>query len=75
MPRSPKPKKVKQDPKTCPVTILFSAGEMELLDGYLKRKGIRNRSAFVRKLVMNKVLKDISGNPVSLFDCGKFPYE
>ncbi len=48
---------------------------MELLDGYLKRKGIRNRSAFVRKLVMNKVLKDISGNPTSLFDSGKFPYE
>lgn len=72
---SRKPKKIKQDPKTCAVTILFSESEMELLNGYLKRMGVRSRSSFVRKLVMKKVLSEISENPISLFEASKFPYE
>ncbi len=75
MPTRPKRKKIKQEPKTCPLTIMMSEGEMALLNSYLGRKGIHNRSAFVRRVVMNKVLSEISGNPVSLFEASQFPHE
>lgn len=62
------PRKIKQDPKTELVAVSFSIQEKDLLDTYLHRKRIRSRSAFIRRVVMDAVLRDTQGNKATLFD-------
>ena len=60
--------KVRQDPKTELVAVAFSSHEKAMLDTYLRRKRLRSRSAFIRSVVMDAVLRDTRGNKATLFD-------
>lgn len=60
--------KVKQDPKTELVAVSFSPGEKALLDTYIRRKRLKSRSGFIRRVVMNAVLGDTGSNKATLFD-------
>ena len=60
--------RVKQDPKTELVAVAFSRQEKSLLDTYLRRKRIKNRSAFIRRIVLDTVLTDTGHNKATLFD-------
>ncbi len=60
--------KVKQDPKTELVAVSFSPSEKALLDTYIRRKRLKSRSGFIRRVVMNAVLGDTRGNKATLFD-------
>lgn len=57
-----KKKDIKQDPKTQCVSIYFSGEELKMLDHCIRKFKHKNRSSYIRKLVMTDVL-------AQLFEC------
>ncbi len=60
--------KLRQDPRTQKVTVLFSEEEYKMLNYYVKKYKIKSRSAFVRSIVMTHVLGELNANYPTLFD-------
>lgn len=61
-------RKIRQEPHTERVTTMFSRGQMEIIDRYLKRHPRLSRSAFIRKCVMERIIGDATRHRPSLFD-------
>lgn len=59
---------VKQDPRTEKVTVLFSEEECKMLNYYVKKYRLSSRSAFVRRLVMTHVMRELNAHYPTLFD-------
>lgn len=59
---------VKQDPRTEKVAVLFSEEEYKMLNYYVKKYKHSSRSAFVRRLVMTYVVRELNANYPTLFD-------
>lgn len=59
---------IKQDPRTEKVTVLFSEEECKMLNYYVKKYKHHSRSAFVRRLVMTYVMRELNANFPTLFD-------
>lgn len=67
MPRKKRPP-VRQEPHTERITILFSKGQTEVLDRYLRRHRIRSRSAFIRRCVMEHIVTEATKHRPTLFE-------
>lgn len=59
---------VKQDPRTEKVTVLFSKEECKMLNYYIRKYKYSSRSAFVRRLVMTYIMRELNANFPTLFD-------
>lgn len=68
-----KKKDIKQDPKSHRVSIYFSDDELRMLDHYIRKFKHKNRSSYIRKLVMTDVLAQLLESYPTLFEqniCG-----
>ena len=48
-------------------SILFNEKELSLIDQYCSRYSIRNKSAFIREIVVSHILKQMDDNYPKLF--------
>ena len=60
--------RIRQEPHTVRVTVLFSESQMEIIERYLRRHPGRSRSDFVRRCVMERIVGDATKHRPSLFD-------
>ncbi|MDO5036654.1 MAG: hypothetical protein Q4D93_06810 [Porphyromonas sp.] len=67
-PRKPKGPVVKQDVRKCPVTVMLSETEREMLDYFVYKYKLESRSAYIRSLVMTDVMGYLYQNNPTLFD-------
>jgi metal-responsive CopG/Arc/MetJ family transcriptional regulator len=58
----------KREARTHHVGILLNDSEMRALNRYCEKYGVKNRSRFVRELVMRGVLKQFEKDAPTLFD-------
>ena len=66
--------RIRQEPHTVRVTVLFSESQMEIIERYLRRHPGRSRSDFVRRCVMERIVGDAAKHRPTLFDddeCGE----
>lgn len=59
---------IKQEPKTECVSIYFSGEELKMLDHCIRKFKHRNRSSYIRKLVMTDVLSQLFESYPTLFE-------
>ena len=62
--------RIRQEPHTVRVTVLFSESQMEIIERYLRRHPGRSRSDFVRRCVMERIVGDATKHRPTLFDDG-----
>ena len=63
--------RIRQEPHTVRVTVLFSESQMEIIERYLRRHPGRSRSDFVRRCVMERIVGDATKHRPTLFDDGE----
>ena len=63
--------RIRQEPHTVRVTVLFSEAQMEIIERYLRRHPGRSRSDFVRRCVMERIVGDATKHRPTLFDDGE----
>lgn len=63
-----KKKEIRQEPKTQCVSIYFSGEELKMLDYYIQKFKHKNRSSYIRKLVMTDVLSQLFESYPTLFE-------
>lgn len=51
-----------------PKTILFNKREMQAIDHYCKKYKIKNRSKFMREMIITSILKQFDEDYPSLFE-------
>lgn len=66
--RRSKPPKVRQDPRTERITVLFSKEEYKMINYFVKKYKIESRSALIRKVVMTHVFGTLNENYPTLFE-------
>ena len=63
--------RIRQEPHTVRVTVLFSESQMEIIERYLRRHPCRSRADFVRRCVMERIVGDATKHRPTLFDNGE----
>lgn len=57
-----------REARTHHVSIMLNDSELRALNRYCERYGVKNRSRFVREIVMRSVLKQFEKDTPTLFD-------